>query len=119
MKPGPAISTSRHTPASTPVSTTRCAISRGFDPICFASGSAPFTCASARSLGRTTGSAGPPAISANTGASSSETMESGSATSPIVADRPTNAVTSCAVPNVSAGTTVRFDTFGTTRPVPR
>ena len=78
-KPGPAISSSEATPARTPDSTTDCARSRGVPPIRLARGSAPLIWASARSDGRTVGSAGaPPFNPAKTGSSRSEIVAMGS-----------------------------------------
>ena len=55
MNPGPATS-SVALPARSAAATTSSATSRGLRPSCLASASAPLACASARSLGRTTGS---------------------------------------------------------------
>ncbi len=77
--PGPAISTVA-TPVRSAAATTSWATSRGLRPSALASGSAPFAWASARSDGRTTGSApGAPATASNAGCSRAASRSRGSA----------------------------------------
>ena len=77
--PGPAISTVA-TPVRSVAATTSWATSRGLRPSALASGKAPFAWASARSDGRTTGSApGAPATASNAGCSRAARRSSGSA----------------------------------------
>ena len=80
INPGPAISVALHTAERSAASNTICATSRGVLPNTLASASEPFTCASARSLLRTTGSLScPPAILAKVGRKRSATVRTGSA----------------------------------------
>ncbi len=79
--PGPAISTLLHTMARTSCApaTTASATSRGLRPSCLAMANAPLAWASARSLGRTTGSASAPPTATKAGWSSAATVATGSA----------------------------------------
>ena len=80
INPGPAISVDANTSETSPAtSSTRWAMSRGVEPSALARANAPFACASARSLGRTTGSQALPATAAKAGARRAAMETNGSA----------------------------------------